>query len=116
MPYPARVFPPLTAEQASLAASFHGRALAMAASVGRGLPSLYHDDMRSAAGWGCVFAAALYEPATGPWEPWAYWTVKKKLWDALRDARRRQSRTLEFGPPTERLMVDDPSSYRRVYF
>lgn len=116
MPYPARQLDPLTSEQAALAASFLGRALAMAASIGKDLPSLHHDEMRSAAGWGCVFAAAIYDPGKGPWEPWAYWTVKRKLWTALRDAKRRNGRTLEFSRQTEQLMVDDPSSYRRVYF
>jgi hypothetical protein len=83
---------PLSTRQQRLAASFHPRALAMAADIGRGLPSVWHDDMRSAAGWGCVFAAAEYrvsKQGKDGWSAWAYHKVKSKIFDAWRSCKRR---------------------------
>jgi hypothetical protein len=90
----AKLINPLSLDRQRLAASFYGRALAIAATEGRGLPSYAHDDVRSAAGWGCVFAAAEWCEARGPWEAFAYVRVRSKILDVIRSIRRRLDRHL----------------------
>lgn len=98
----ARDLDPLDDRRRALAGGFYGRALAIAASLARGLPSHVHDDVRSAAGWGCVYAAATWEPGRGDWEPYAYHKVRAKVLDAIRSARRRLDKHLDWTWQTER--------------
>jgi hypothetical protein len=64
----AKLINPLSLDRQRLAASFYGRALAIAATEGRGLPSYAHDDVRSAAGWG-LCAGAIQDPRRHPSHP-----------------------------------------------
>jgi hypothetical protein len=73
----AKLINPLSLDRQRLAASFYGRALAIAA-----------------AGWGCVFAASEWCEARGPWESFAYVRVRSKILDVIRSIRRRLDRHL----------------------
>jgi hypothetical protein len=49
-----------------------------------------------------VYAAATWEPGRGDWEPYAYHKVRAKVLDAIRSARRRLDKHLDWTWQTER--------------
>lgn len=79
---------PLTAEQRDLATANEALALFVLSKHFRGAcAGPLHDDVYSAAFWGLSKAAQAYDPAQGPFAPFAYRTILGFILRALNQAR-----------------------------